>query len=258
VVDNYDLEYHNQMAQVAGRSAEIIVRMLVDLLRPSSVIDIGCGVGRWLVEFEKMGVVDILGVDGHYIDNGSLMIASEKFLPADLREPFTLGRTFDLVVSLEVAEHLPEDSARTFVESLTRLGDAIVFSAAVPAQGGVSHVNEQWPSYWSCLFREQGFDPLDCIRPRIWSEAGVEWWYAQNVLLYMRQGSKILPRLARMPVFPTDKGNPISLVHPALYSSRIQFYEADIARIIAQKLRRLLPERMRQSLGHMARGLFSG
>jgi cyclopropane fatty-acyl-phospholipid synthase-like methyltransferase len=61
-------------------------------------------------------------VDGAYVDRTLLEIPSERFQPADLRQPIRVGRQFDLVVSLEVAEHLPAECAAAFVQSLTALG----------------------------------------------------------------------------------------------------------------------------------------
>src|SRR5205085_11975533 len=112
----------------------------------------------------------------------------DRFRAIDLREPFELPRTFDLAVSLEVAEHLPASSASAFVESLTRLAPAVLFSAAVPHQGGWNHLNEQWPQYWAEIFARHGFFPVDCLRERFWDRPNVRWWYAQNMVLYLADG----------------------------------------------------------------------
>ena len=53
----------------------------------------------------------------------------------------------------------------TFVASLARHGDAVLFSAAIPFQGGAGHVNEHWPSYWAADFAVHGFVAVDTIRP---------------------------------------------------------------------------------------------
>jgi SAM-dependent methyltransferase len=162
------------------------VPLLMTLLRPGSVVDVGCGIGSWLSVFRDCGVHDVTGVDGDYVPVEALQIPQDAFRSADLNEPLCAGRSFDLVVSLEVAEHLPPESASRFVESLCALGPAILFSAAVPFQGGTGHCNEQWPEYWAELFEARGFVAVDCIRPRVWHAADVDWWYAQNALLYLR------------------------------------------------------------------------
>lgn len=87
---------------------------------------------------------------------------------------------------LEVAEHLPETSADEFVAGICRLGPAICVSAAIPHQGGTGHRNEQWPGYWATRFRERGFVAVDCLRRQVWCDPTVEWWYAQNTIIYVR------------------------------------------------------------------------
>src|SRR5919108_2535643 len=152
----------------ARSSAGVVVPMLIDLFGPRSVVDVGCGIGTWLAAFREHGVADVCGVDGDWVERAALEIPVERFVAADLTRPLRLDRTFDLVLSLEVAEHLPPASADTFIDSLTRLGAAIVFSAAIPLQGGVDHVNEQWPEYWVERFAARGYEAIDGLRPRIW------------------------------------------------------------------------------------------
>ena len=183
----YTKEYYHALREGARRSAEAVVPLVMELLRPRSVIDIGCGDGTWLSIFRQYGVRDILGIDREYVNGEILEISRKEFLPHDLRFPLWMDRQFDLVVSLEVAEHLPGECAETYVESLTRLGPAILFSAAVPFQGGTDHVNEQWPEYWVDLFRKKGFVALDPIRKQIWGHPDIEWWYSQNILMFMKR-----------------------------------------------------------------------
>ena len=180
------------------------------------MIDVGCGLATWLRVFREHGINDVVGVDGPWIELKSLEISEQNFITADLREPFQLDRTFDLVISLEVAEHLPRESAETLVDSLARLGPIVLFSAAIPHQGGTLHVNEQWPEWWADLFRRKGYEPIDCIRHKIWQNDRVAWPYAQNTFLYVRgdvpRGSAKLRRelngIQRLP---------LPLVHPAKY-----------------------------------------
>ena len=166
-----------------------IVPVLISMVKPASVLDVGCGTGTWLKVFALHGIKDLTGVDGPYVDRSSLQIDSDRFIAADLRNPLSLGRKFDLVVSLEVAEHLPESSADAFIQSLVAHGDVILFSAAVPGQGGQNHVNEQWPQYWAEKFKTHGFYFHDVIRPLFWNNPKVDWWYKQNTFLVTRERS---------------------------------------------------------------------
>jgi SAM-dependent methyltransferase len=176
--------------------------MIVSLLQPSSVIDIGCGIGTWLAAFRENGVDDIIGVDGNYVDRSRLLIPETSFIPADISKPFSLERSFDLAVSLEVGEHLPRRTAPTFVKSLCSLAPLVLFSAAVPYQGGDHHVNEQWPSYWRGVFRPHDYTMLDPFRAGIWHDERVEGWYRQNLCLFAHESAlESDERLRRSPVY---------------------------------------------------------
>ena len=140
-----DILMHNHVC--VSCSAKEVVPHILELLRPESVVDVGCGVGSWLAVFREHGIEAFLGVDGAYVDGDLLQIPLEKFLPPDLSKPLQLDRRFDLAVSLEVAEHLPEECAATFVASLVALAPVVAFSAAISHQGGHQNVNEQWPGH---------------------------------------------------------------------------------------------------------------
>ncbi len=212
----YTEEFYRQIDDPSSRSAREIVPLLLELVGARSVVDIGCGRGTWLRVFEECGVRDIVGADGSYVESRILEIPAERFIRCDLTAPVRIDRQFDLVVSLEVAEHLPPECAEIFVDSLTRLGPVIVFSAAIPFQGGRQHINEQWPDYWASHFRRKGYLPIDCIRKRVWQNEKVHWWYAQNILLFVRtdylESSPLLKR-----EFEATAPNQLSIVHPKRY-----------------------------------------
>ena len=188
-MDEYNEAFFQGLREGSLRSAMVIVPLVVDLIRPRSVVDVGCGTGAWLTTFAFHGVEDYLGVDA-FTPAGLLEIPPDRFMQADLTRPLALGRSFDLAVALEIAEHLPDSAAECFVESLTGLAPAVLFSAAIPGQGGTGHLNERWPEYWSGLFAAAGFDPIDALRPRIWHDERVEVWYAQNTFLYVARGAQ--------------------------------------------------------------------
>lgn len=218
----YTGEYYDALREGARRSAQVVVPLLLEFLRPRSVIDVGCGLGTWLAVFREHGVEDVWGVDGEYVDRSRLEIPPERFLPHDLRQPLRLDQRFDLVVSLEVAEHLPAECAADFIRSLAWLGPAVLFSAAVPFQGGERHVNEQWPDYWARLFKEQDYVPVDCLRRRVWDNAEVEWWYAQNSLLYVARDYLVAQSRLRGEYEWAGPGV-ISLVHPKRYLEWVEW-----------------------------------
>jgi SAM-dependent methyltransferase len=186
-VSIYGRDFFEKINPDSLQSANVIVTILMDILHPQSVVDIGCGTGSWLSVFKKSGVNKILGIDGIYVGMMPHQIDKDEFISLDLRKPFTLPETFDLALCLEVAEHLPPRSAHNLVNSLVGISQVILFSAAVPGQGGVHHVNEQWPEYWEKLFSEADYTLLDPIRPLIWQDPRVAWYYRQNCLLFVKR-----------------------------------------------------------------------
>ena len=214
-----------------------MVPFIMEMVRPESVVDVGCGVGTWLGVFRELGVQTILGMDGDYVQRELLEIPSKSFLPVDLSTRVDVGRRFDLVVSLEVAEHLEQRHAERFVETLTSLGTVVLFSAAIPFQGGEHHVNEQWPDYWAEKFMQQGYTVVDCIRPRFWSSPDVCWWYAQNMFFFVREdeledGSPLCKEIQE------GCDRPLSIVHPRKYMECLEHANTNIAKL---ELRQIIP-----------------
>jgi SAM-dependent methyltransferase len=211
----YDRGFYDDQMGGSYRSASVIVPMVLEHVPASSVCDIGCGAGTWLCVFLKNGVREVVGVDGAYVPPDYLRIPQASFRAADLRNAFDLGRTFDLAVSLEVAEHLPAIRAENFVATLTRLAPVVLFSAAIPNQGGTDHVNEQWPDYWERLFAARGYVAIDAIRPAVWENDDVEWWYRQNTLLYV-DGER-LASYPRLQAICSGPQWPRRIVHPVQF-----------------------------------------
>ena len=223
----------------AVRSARAIVPLVIDLIHPRSVVDVGCGTGAWLSVVIDSGVDDVLGVDGAYVDPARLLIPAERFVAHDLETPLELGRRFELALSLEVAEHLPASSGSVHIKSLVDLAPVVLFSAAVPGQGGIGHVNEQWQDYWAGLFAEHNYVPVDAIRPVIWKRQEVEPWYAQNVLLYVARD--VLAQFPRLEAEAGRNDRLLRVVHPeifAIYRPAPVPGTADLIRELARALRR--------------------
>jgi SAM-dependent methyltransferase len=210
----YDSEFFVGQKSLSYSSARLIIPILQQVLSIRSVCDVGCGVGTWLRAFREAGVGDVLGLDGSYVDKNLLEIPSSAFQEVDLRQPLLLDRCFDLALAIEVAEHLPKSRGLSFVEDLTRLAPVVLFSAAIPRQGGTGHINEQWQSHWAAIFWKYDFATCDVIRPIIWDKAGIARWYRQNLLLFCRRD--FLPTVPRLSA-SQDNALPLSLVHPQQY-----------------------------------------
>jgi SAM-dependent methyltransferase len=209
----YSSGYYDSLYDDSARSARRVVPLLVKMFSPRTVIDVGCGSGTWARSFKHAGC-QVTGVDGEHVKRERLLITEQEFRRHDLNRPFKSDQRFDLAVSLEVAEHLPAERAGTFVEDLCRLSSIVVFSAAIPGQGGTHHINEQWPSYWVEHFRKNNFVASDCIRPQIWDDQEVVWWYRQNMFVFIEEDQ----RAAYAALIDSFRGSfPKDIVHPQAY-----------------------------------------
>ena len=209
----YDASFFGQNVVGSLTSARAVLSMLFQYLKPASIVDVGCGLGAWLKAAKELGVDDVLGIDGDYVDRDTLVIPKASFQPSDLCLPFALDRRFDLAISAEVAEHLPYGRSETFVRDLTALSDVVLFSAALPYQGGTNHINEQWLEFWAILFQRQGYVPIDVLRRQFWSEQTVEFWYSQNLVVFCTAE-------AAAEHFPNESlasGQPLSYPHPLTF-----------------------------------------
>ena len=233
----YTSDFYRQQADGSAASAAVVVPLFLALLPVKSVVDVGCGIGTWTSEFLAHGVPEALGIDGGYVDPSQLRIPRESFMAQNLLEPIQLNRTFDVAVCLEVAEHLPESRARGLAADLTSLARCVLFSAAVPGQGGTQHINEQHLSYWVELFQEHEYEPIDAIRPLILGNSSVEWWYQQNIVVFAAHDHPLLSR---------GLPKPRNIIHQQLYDHvRHELLYPTVGRLL-----RALPAALARSIRH--------
>ena len=193
-------------------SAEKILNIIFQYYRPKNIIDVGCGSGSWLKAAGDMGVESLTGIDGKWLKREMLLSDDIKLITHDLDKSISLSGNFELAISLEVAEHLPENRAESFIEDLCKLSKVILFSAAIPNQGGDNHINEQWQSYWYGMFRDKNYRGFDIIRHQVWEDEQVKSWYKQNCLIYVHKDFTDTFNLIDHSKYPLD------IVHKDIYS----------------------------------------
>ena len=185
----YDNKFYETADRTAATSADGLIRHLTDTLSIRNVLDIGCGRGVWLAQWLRRGATTVVGVDGPYIDRERLAIPQESFVPHDLATNLSLGQKFDLVQSLEVAEHINKSCSDTFIDNLVKHGSMILFSAAIPGQGGEHHINEQPLEFWRRKFAARKFEVFDYLRPLTRDDQSIYFCYRTNSLLFVHQSA---------------------------------------------------------------------
>jgi SAM-dependent methyltransferase len=180
----YGMDYYTEKDAGWSAAAAAIVPALLRHFPARSVVELGCGTGATLAAFARLAGADVLGLDGPQVPRQLLRIPAERFRAADLLTLTDVGRRFEVACSLEFAEHLPPARAEGFVDLLVRAAPVVLFSAAIPGQGGLGHVNEQRQSWWAAQFARHGYVPVDCIRPALVAVDDAPWYYAQNALVY--------------------------------------------------------------------------
>lgn len=207
----YNDSFYEIINDGSTQSAVIVVPLILEAFKGKikTVLDVGCGQGTWAKVFENNGC-SVTGFDGSYIDRNKLLI--EDFCEVDLNEEFMCHPRVDLAVSFEVAEHLSPERAEGFVKNLCEASDRVVFSAAIPRQGGTGHVNEQWQSYWIELFEAQGYSVSGKLRNQIWNDDRVESWYRQNIIVAVKNDIVL-----KYPVLFDGTLDIFNVVHPEIW-----------------------------------------
>lgn len=218
-VREYGEIFYRYQREGAIRSARRVLPIVNAELCPDSVLDVGCGAGAWLSVHRELGVRNVVGIDGDYVDRSVLMFDEHRYVPQDISMPFNLGRTFDLVQCLEVGEHVPKRCSDVLVENLVRHGKRVLFSAAVTGQGGENHINEQNYEYWRALFAKRDYLLFDFVRPSIAGDMSIEPWYRYNILLFVH-ADEVRRLSTRVTSAFVDRGTRVSDVSPFSYKCR--------------------------------------
>lgn len=211
----YSDQFYNVIRNGAQRSAAVVVPLVLNTLsqrRPRTVVDVGCGEGWWAAEFAARGCTAV-GMDGDYVRSKAPNVT---FRSCDLEQPLDRAERFDLAIALEVAEHLRPARAESFIADLCALAPVVLFSAAIPGQGGANHINEQPPTYWADIFERNGYRVTGALRWLIWENDDVENWYRQNLLLAVAAGGDLRFDDA---LFSAPGTKPLHVVHPVLFDA---------------------------------------
>ncbi|WP_299385021.1 methyltransferase domain-containing protein [uncultured Lacinutrix sp.] len=226
-LDTYSSFFYEKQLLESRESANQVLPIINNWFKPKTIIDVGCGVGAWLEIWKNFeNVTEIKGIDGSFIDVSLLRINKEKeFIQTDLNKTLPKIKSYDLALCLEVAEHLDEERAETFVADLVSLSNVIIFSAAIPGQEGTHHINEQYLGYWIDKFEANDYKCYDIIRPLIWGKKNISWWFRQNMVVFIKNGELLKNDLNKLQTF-----NCMDLVQKELLEHKINKYRSLVNR----------------------------
>jgi cyclopropane fatty-acyl-phospholipid synthase-like methyltransferase len=238
----YSKAFYFAQTRSASLAASKYANIIKSYYHPTSVIDFGCGHGSWLKSFdESFSVSELVGVDGSWNSSENMPDEKIRFIPLDLASSNVLPspKRFDLAMSVEVAEHLPKASAESFVDLISSCSDVVVFGAAITLQGGINHINEQFPSYWAEIFLARKYYPFDIFRQVVWDDFDIPFWYKQNTFLYVKQNSELFKYLLTINIYPIENTQFMNAIHPEFYirrSNPIRSCVDSLAKIIPPSL----------------------
>lgn len=215
---------------LARKSAEAIITELSHYIKPATVVDVGGGIGVFLSVYKNRGAREVLNIDRDWVPEDLLQIDKNNFLRHDLTKPPHFKKRYDLAICLEVGEHLDKRYSYTLVKTLTSLSDVVLFSTAIPGQGGTHHVNEQWPQYWAIKFEKFGFVPIDVLRYKLWYNNKIAVFYRQNIFIYIKKNK--LKNYAKLKNLYKSGEKVIPLVHPVLYNTVSDYKTIPVKRLI--------------------------
>jgi SAM-dependent methyltransferase len=224
----YDESFYESYVATSIESARIYLKFLWQFFQPTSALDVGCGRGTWLKACHELGSKTLLGFDGSWNSQSSMIDPDINFQSIDLNKPFSVSDKVDIAITLEVAEHLEPSSASQFVKCLTDASNVVLFSAAYTKQGGTNHINEKPHSYWALLFSEHDFVPFDMFRPQFWDNEDVCFWYRQNAFLYVKKDSAPYWKIKTHGINEISNIGFMNCIHPELYGQTFEKHIVDL------------------------------
>jgi SAM-dependent methyltransferase len=194
---NYNKDFYMYLTRFDRHLETALYAVFSHLGKPGQFLDIGCGTGV-LVDLCTAAGIFARGVELSK-EARDLSLNKQFILVHDLRDPLQLtylgheeDMGWDLVWCVEVAEHLPPESADTLCDTLAYHTDKwLVFTAAHEGQGGQWHLNEQPPEYWIEKLESRGLfyveDKTEQLRSTWIYTTGPCHWMPENVMVFKRE-----------------------------------------------------------------------
>lgn len=173
---------YDSIVREEGTWAQRLAEYIKEKINPSTVIDIGCGPGIYVDSLRNLGL-DAQGIDTDKRVHGRPHLRCQSMFDLD-------DTKYDLVICMEVAEHIDEKFENQIVEKVSAaVGKTLIWTAALPGQGGTGHINCRPKEYWAEKLAGQGLvrdinKEQDLIE---YAKNGYHMgWFANNLLFFER------------------------------------------------------------------------
>lgn len=174
---------YTQIEHEEGPFAKRLAVWIADTLEPETALDIGCGPGIYVDAMREQGI-KATGIDIDGRVEGKPHLRQESL--------FQTKDTAELVLCLEVAEHIAADQADDVAASVSSAlapGGILIWSAAQPGQGGTGHVNCQPKDYWLERLSSHGLKRDETTEAQLlnYAKSGYHMgWFVNNVMIFRR------------------------------------------------------------------------
>ena len=174
-------ETTDQTGHVHDKSIAAALSQYLAYKEAKTVVDFGCGLGDYAKAFKADGY-KVEAYDGNP-STETLSGGIGKVL--DLSKPFYLGKKFDVVLSLEVGEHIPKEFEDQFIDNITKHAKKhLIISWAVVGQGGDGHVNCANNDYIIGQIVDRGFKHNGKDSQTIRDAATNASWFSYTIMVF--------------------------------------------------------------------------
>jgi len=154
---------------------------IIHLFPVKTIVDIGCGRGEYIKCFLDNNI-NCIGYDGSPLTSE---LTKGLCQIKDFSEPVDIGK-FELVLSLEVGEHIPVQYEQVFIDNLCRASIRyICVSWGIVGQNGLGHVNCKNNDYIIEEFKKRGFYYLEIESKQLREFSELSWF--KNTIMVFKQ-----------------------------------------------------------------------
>lgn len=158
--DNYSVAYYEELNRTEVFQAMKLSELVIEMYHPKTVTDLGCATGLYMIGF-MIADIKCRGIELsiNALDPTVCIVDPSSITIADMRESILFPDYSDVVLCLEVLEHIPEEYADQAVRNVINAGKNLVISPS-PHGGGEHHHNPKPKDYWMTKFKEYHYEEV--------------------------------------------------------------------------------------------------